>query len=302
MGALSRTLFVIFAAILLAIFIFGGFSDISYAAESNVTVDVNISILSEITVNPFSINWTQITPGQAGGIRNLTIHNTGSVNVTNVYALITTLDNETTRPYTSSLAFSYSAGGVLLFHNETDPRFYWAGRIEWNWTESIANFVDPFTSLGGSDAYGFFRNASKSYIWAITNGTNGTCNNTGAQLALTDPADDGTQFTRAPTTGSINRDGGDANFSYFSVNRATNFLYQECVAVDRNCAKIYAYKYDRRTSSIYFNNTFDICANAQNIISNMVPSQTEKITADVYMPKGMPAGDMKQATWVFRAY
>ncbi|MCX6815493.1 MAG: hypothetical protein NT120_01405 [Candidatus Aenigmarchaeota archaeon] len=270
------------------------FSIVSFAGESNVTVDVNVSILSEITVTPTSINWTQIGPGQAGGTRLLDIRNTGSVNATSVYAFVTTLDNETTSPYLSSNAADYSASGVLVFHNETDPRFYWAGRIEWNWTESIANFVDPFTSLGGSDGYGFFRNASNSFVWAIANGTNGLCNNTGAQLALTDPYDDGTSSTRSPSVGSINRDGGDAFFSYFSVARSSNFLYGMCMAVDTQCTKIYAYKYDKRAG-------FTSCANAQNIVGNLVPNQIEQITADVWIPKGIPTGDMKQAVWVFRS-
>ena len=296
----SSITFVISLAFLFFLAFGVNFTGVVVAGTSNVTVDVNITSISEITVSPSAINWTQLTPGTAGGNRLLDIKNTGSVNVTNVYAYISTLTNESSRPYGSSNPASYSAGGVLLFHNNSDSAFYWAGRIEWNWTSTINNFVWPSAIDAGSRvSEGFFRNASNSYVWGIGNGTGGFCNDTNTKFAITDVIDDGTTATRSPDdTGIENPDGFGADYSYFSVGRATSFLNGMCVAIDKSCTKIYVYKYDKRTST---GTNFNTCLNSQFIIGNIIPNEIEQITADVWVPTGLPAGDLKQAIWTFVA-
>jgi len=264
------------------------------AAETNATVDVNVSTLSEITVFPNNINWTLITPGQNGGVRLLDIKNTGSVNVTNLYSYVTTLANETVRPYGSSNPANYSAGGVLVFKNSTS-QYFWAGRLEWNWTAAISNLDLSNIPATSRAAQGYYRNASNSYVWALGNGTSGLCNNSNALFAITDMIDLGTAATRKPDPTSISMDGGDANYGYFSINRGANFLNGMCVAVDQNCTKIFVYKFDRRPG-------FTTCANSQYIrAANLTPDAIETVTADVWIPKGMPAGNLTQAIWSFVA-
>ena len=267
-----------------------------YAGDFNVTVDVNVTALTEITVTPSAINWTQLTPGQAGGTKSLDIKNTGSVNVTNVYAYVTTLSNETFRPYgPTGTASNYSAGGVLVFHNASDTNFYWAGRLEWNWTAAISNIDLSNIDANSRAAQGFFHNASNSYVWALQNGSLGLCNNSGALFAITDALDTGTSATRKPDPTTITRDGGDANYGYFHVSRAANFLNGMCVAVDPSCTKIFTYKYDKRAG-------FSSCANSAYVTAyNMTPNSIETITADVWIPVGMPAGNLTQAIWSFVA-
>jgi len=69
------------------------------AAESTVTVDVSVQSVAQLSVIPTILSWTNINPGQAGTVQSLNIKNTGSVNLTNIYAYVDTLTDETTRPY-----------------------------------------------------------------------------------------------------------------------------------------------------------------------------------------------------------
>ncbi len=274
-------------------------SDIVFAyGDDNVTVDVSVTSLTEITVTPSVINWSGITPGQAGGTVNVDVKNTGSTNITNMYAFVTTITNETDRPYGSSYALDYSAGAVLTFRNESTSTYFWAGRLEWNWTEAISN--TDRSDIDDPVGEGFLRNASAAFYWAIGNGsgtpTLGQCNDSLAQFAIEDDPDNGTIESRTPTVSDITREGGDTNFSYFRITRSGHFLDGSCVAVGWECDKVYFYNFDRRTGA--FNAT--TCTASDWITAGpMAPNDIEKVTADVWIPKGIPEGTMKPATWTF---
>ena len=271
-----------------------------FANTFNVTVEVNIGTLTEITVTPQILNWSGLLPGFTGGNMTVDVRNTGSTNITNMYAFVTTLDNESARPYTSSDPQSYSAGGLLTFKNESTPQYFWAGRLEWNWTESIQNTNKAVIGSTSRAAEGFFRNASRSFYWAVGNGTNGGengCNNTGAIFAIEDQWDNGTSTTRTPDDTSITRNGGDFGFSYFSVGRAGSFLVTQCVAVSTDCTKVYVYNFDKRSGGSFNGTT---CSNADFITAGpLAPNDIERLSADAWVPKGIPAGTLKAATWTF---
>src|SRR3989344_4772297 len=144
------------------IFVFAAFIPAAFAidppANQTITVDVEVLSTAQIIVVPSSLAWTGLTTGTAGGMKNLTVKNTGSVNVSQLYFFADTLDMELSRPYSSDNASSYSAGGVVVVKNESDGEFYYfAGRIEWNWTEDIPN--KDLTSLNNPVGWGFFVNA-----------------------------------------------------------------------------------------------------------------------------------------------
>jgi hypothetical protein len=290
----------IFAVAALGAILLVSFSSPIYAdPTSNVTVDVNVSTVGEITVLPSAISWIPVTPGTAGGQRNLTIKNTGSTNVTNIFSYMSTMNNESVRPYLSSNPSSYSAGGLLVFHNESNSSYAWAGRLEWNWTEDINNYDNSESTIAAAQgnvlvSRGFFRNASTSFVWAVgANSTNGRCNESGAVFAIEDDDDDGTANTRRPNATFITLSGSDTEFGYFTVSRPTNGLHGMCVAVNRTCDKVYAYKYDRRAG-------FLSCTNSNVIQGRLAPNEVEMITADIYVPKGIPGGNLTQAIWYFQ--
>jgi len=256
--------------------------------SDTATINITIQAVAQITVWPDFLSWVNVEPGKAGDTKLLDIINTGSINVTQIYAYVDTLEDETQRPYGSANATNYAAGGVIVFKNETYNKFFFAGRIEWNWTEDISNLNK--NNVNSPVAWGFFKNTSFEYVWLLGNGTNGYCNNTGAQFAIEDDVDNGTAETRTPETTSISFDGGDANFGYFSINRASSPLYESCVAAYYDCSKIYIYKYDKRSG-------FSTCLNSRYIQqTSLPPSDVHTLTLNVYIPYGIPNGNLNLAT------
>jgi hypothetical protein len=269
-----------------------------FAADpKTVTVDVSVSSLSEITVSPTYLTWGSIMLGTVGADKLLDIKNTGSENVTNMYAYIDTLTDETTRPYGSSNPASYAAGGVIILRNETgyEPNNNtFAGRIEWNWTEDVSN--KDLSNLSTPVGWGFFKNASQEYFWAISNGTNSTengpglCNQTGAQFAIEDDKDLGYALTRTPNTEDIPFDGTAGDWGIFSIQRASSPLNGSCVAVNYSCNKIYIYKYDKRSG-------LTSCTNSRYIKQDaLIPSAIQTLTLNTFIPKGIPVGNLTTAT------
>ena len=278
--------FVWFALAILSI------SSIAFAAEDTVTVDVNVATVAQLTVIPEILSWSDINPGTTGTVQSLNIKNTGSVNLTYIYAYVDTLTDEATRPYGYDDPLMYAAGGVIVFKNETYDKFFFAGRLEWNWTEDVGN--DDLSAITSPVAWGFFKNTSYEYNWLVGNGTDGFCNNTATQFAIEDDVDNGTVETRTPTTTDIVLQTG-TDWGYFSINRASAPLYGSCVAAYYDCSKIYIYKYDKRTG-------FASCGNSNYIqVPPLVPFETHTLTLNVYIPLGIPFGNLNTSTFTVYA-
>jgi hypothetical protein len=261
-------------------------------ANDTVTMDVNVSATSKITLLPKYINWTLVGSGTAGVPRNITLKNTGSLNVTHIYAYVDTLTYESTRPYGSSNSSKYSAGGVLTIRNESDLQFYYLGRIEWNWTEDIP--THSWANVNSPVAWGYFRNTTDDYVWVIGNGTGGLCNNTFAQFAIEDDKDTGLIEARTPTTDNISRIGGDSNWSFFNVIRPNTPFNNSCVAVYSDCSKIYIYNFDKRDTDP---NTFSTCTNSDYIHEgNLTPGDTVIMQVNPWIPYGTPSGNLTTTT------
>lgn len=266
-------------------------------ADTNdtVAVDVNVTEASSITVVPASLSWSNVNTGSAGGVQYLNIKNSGSINVTEIYAFVDTLESESTRPYGSSDPSNFSAGGVLALRNESDSEFKFAGRIEWNWTQDIPNH--DWTSLGVTDpvAWGYFRNTSDDYVWVLGNGTGTStfgCNDTGAEFAVEYDVDLGTTATRTPVTVGV-ADNNDADWSYFSVNDGSSPLDGYCVAAYYDCSKIYIYHYDKRTTPYNFFGCDD-AGYLQEI--DLTPGYSIILEVDAWVPNGYPSGDLNTTT------
>jgi hypothetical protein len=268
------------------------------ADDDSATINVSIQAVSEITVFPNALAWNNVQPGKAGGTKLLDIRNTGSLNVTNVYAYVDTMVDETIRPYGTANATNYAVGGVIVFTNETYNKFFFAGRQEWNWTEDISNMNKG--NVNSPAAWGFFRNTSFEYNWLVGNGTNGTCsNNSATQFAISDYADNGTNVTREPTTGSIDCNVYDENYTYCSVNRGSAPIYESCVAIYKDCSRIYIYRYDKRDDQW---GNFTSCANANYVqVPNLPPGDVHTLTLDVYIPYGTPNGNLNTSTFTVYA-
>jgi len=278
------------------------------APNDTVTIDVNVSSVSQITVLPDSLSWTLVDAGTEGIHKNITIKNTGSLNITQIQGYVNTLDVETAIPYGGSDAAAYSSGGVLTIMNrtdanDTDAQYFFLGRIEWNWTQDIPNH--NWTAVASPVAWGYFRNTTKDYVWLVGNGTNGYCNNSNTRFAIEDDYDLGTLATRTPTTTNIGTagvpDASDANWTYFSVTRAP-FYNRSCVAVYKDCSKIYIYAFDKRTYP-----DFAACGNSVYLYDGsgdenpLAPGSTIILKVSPWIAYGTPAGDMSTTTLTIEA-
>ena len=265
-----------------------------FAITSNQTeIDVNVSEISQITLYPNYLNWTQLTVGTAGGYKSITVKNTGSVNVSNIYGWVDTLEDEITRPYGSSDPASYAAGGVLTIMNESEQKYFYLGRIEWNWTEDIPDH--NWGAVTTPVAWGYFRNRSNDYVWVLGSGTGGRCNESNAQFSYETDIDLGTSATRTPDntfvlTATTNDPG---NWSYADIDTGTGTLIGHCIAVYWNCSKIFIYNFDRR-------NSFDDCGEYL-YDDELIPGETINLRADAWVPRGIPAGNLTRATLTIEA-
>jgi len=260
------------------------------AAYNTTDLDVNVSTLSQITLSPTYLNWTGVTLGTMGGYKNITITNTGSVNVTNIYSWVDTITDESERPYGSGDSTKYAAGSVLTIENEGESEYFFLGRLEWNWTSDIPSH--SWSAVTNATAWGYFRNLTNDYVWVLGNGTAGLCNNSGAQFAIETDVDTGTIDTRTPVN-VVSLTDGDDSWSYAAISAGT--LAGHCVAASWNCSKIFIYNFDKR-------NNFTVCANSNYLsTADLTPGKTITVRVDAWVPRGIPAGNLSTATLTVEA-
>jgi hypothetical protein len=286
-----RTTFnIILIIILLSLLIFTPTSLIVLAASNTTDIDVNVSSFSQITLYPNYLNWTNIIAGTAGGHKNITVKNTGSVNVSSIYGWVDTLEDETTRPYGSDDPTSYAAGGVLTIMNETESKYFYLGRIEWNWTQDISSH--DWSAVTTPVAWGYFRNMSNDYVWILGNGTAG-CNDSDAQFSYETDIDLGTIATRKPdnTFSLTTITAAPKEWAYAQITSGT--LAGHCIAAFYNCSKVFIYNFDKRSN---FTDCGEYLYNAQ-----LSPGSTIILRADAWVPRGIPAGNLTRATLTIEA-
>ena len=259
-------------------------------ASNSTTLDVNVSATAVISVLPTALNWTNVPTGNNGTTKYITIKNIGSLNVSNIYTYVDTLETEPDRPY-GLMAPNYSAGGVITVKNETVASDnYFAGRLEWNWTQDIPNHDWSNVDDADAVAWGYFRNTSTDYVWVIGNGTDGYCNNTATEFGIEYDPDTGIVETRTPIAYTI--EGESTEWGFLGITDASSPLDGYCVATYYDCSKIYIYRYDKRTSP-----NFASCDNSEYLQeADLVPGYTMILEVQPWIPNGYPSGDLNTTT------
>lgn len=267
----------------------------SFAISSNQTnVSVQISQITKITVLPASLSWT-LLPKEEGETKWLEIKNTGSTNITFVYAYVDTLEKETSNPVGSGSAQAYAAGGVLVIRkNVSGEKFYYAGRLEWN-TSKPTDAGN--TKCANAKAWGYYRNVTGDYLWCLVNASDGTCNSTSAEIYIENDTDKGTASTRDPDIGGsfthAFKDWGIYNFS-------SGPLAGHCVAAYWDCSKIYVYRYDSRTDPNFAACDLTAIEQSLNTSAILFPSNSFLIDVNVWVPE-IPYGWMKSSLLTIEA-
>ncbi|MFH8120340.1 MAG: hypothetical protein QXS37_06065 [Candidatus Aenigmatarchaeota archaeon] len=252
----------------------------AFSATSNQTnVTVEVKGVCQITVAPTNHTWFSVSPGSEGGTKLLEIKNSGSKNLTNIYGYIDTIEVETTNPIPTGDPSKYASGGLLVLNNGSGFRY--VGRLEWN--------VSKPTGAGGSSCtnavtWGWYRNATVgNYLWCMVNASDGTCNSTNAAIYIENEPDSGEPSTREPSIGG-NPSNAFEDWAVYAFTQGP--LSGHCVALYKDCTKIYIYKYDKRS-----NPNFGVCGGTSFIrTENLIPGSEFSVSLDVWVPKGIPAG------------
>ncbi|MDI6826317.1 MAG: hypothetical protein QMD36_03965 [Candidatus Aenigmarchaeota archaeon] len=273
------------------------FSKISLADTGTVEIAVNVSTVSALSVQPTYLEWIQVAPGSNGTDQTITITNTGSQPFsTGIYASVDSFAEETSNPLGSSDPASYAAGGFLVLTNHTDTNiYYFVNRLEWNDT-SIASSVTGKSAAGVS--WGFFRNKTQRFLWEIAKDNNNECLNTtsGAPntmaFKIKTTAFDGTDYDIG--TGTVSATGYANTTEWSSWNFTSGPLASYCIAIAKNCQKFMLYRYDK-------NSSLPACATTKYLNSTLAPSGQLLITANVWLPEGIPAGNATQSTLTITA-
>jgi len=289
-------------ALIFVLVLINSVSLVAYDASDNMTLDVNISQLAAIEVLPTGIVWLQIVPGSNGTVRNVSVKNIGSYNMTDIYIDVNTEVKENSNPVGKGNISKYAAGGLMLFRNETSTIDYFPlGRLEWNLSEVMDTEVLNLGAGVKKYAHGWYRLANgNEYLWKLENGTtpNGTwCNSTSAVMKIKMNPENSTNYNRdlslATSTGSA--DAANADWTFFSFGSGP--LKGRCAAAYYDCTRIYLYKYDKA------NGFKDCTSSAYMATANLTPGERfDKLKIKASIPRGTPAGNTKQSTMTVYAY
>ena len=264
-------------------------------------ITVNISVITQVTVLPTSLSWTQLAPGANGEVQNVSLRNTGTTNLSSFYASPNTITMEATNPLETGDPTAYAATGFMIVANETaGSPYYHLGRLEWNLSKALAGEIFPAV-LEPSWSHGWYRNSTgDEYLWLLMNGTDGTCNaSSGVTFQIKTAPENDTALKRDHTTektnnvcgGAYNAPTSDESWGVFTCgDTAANPLNGYFVATYYDCTKIYIYYYDR-TTTFPGSTTVPFLWN-----ETVVPGKETFMNLIAALPRGVPAGDTQEGT------
>ena len=265
--------------------------------DFNITV--NVSVVTQVTVLPTSLSWTALAPGTNGNIQNVSLSNTGTVNLSSFYASPNTITMEATNPLETGNPAAYAATGFMIVANETaDSPYFHLGRLEWNLSKALAGEIFP--TLEPNWSHGWYRNSTgNEYLWLLMNGTDGTCNaSSGVTFQIKTAPENSTNLKRDHTTektndvcgGSYTGPSSEESWGVFTCGDTANPLNKYYVATYYDCSKIYIYYYDRTT-------TFPGSTNVPFLWNEtVVPGKETFMKLIAALPLGIPAGDTQEGT------
>ncbi len=256
--------------------------------NSSVTVYVNISSVGSILIIPTSVSWMGLNPGSNGIVNNMTIKNTGSLNVTNVYLNASTINDEPTNPLQSTNPASYAAAGLIMVKNATEAGYTHAGRLEWNISSVLLGEILNLNVNTTISSHGWYRNSTgNEYLWKLENGTEGYCNTTDTKFTIKLVPENYTTMNRDLSANTADCTtfvaGTNENWGVFTC--ADGPLMGQCIATPYTCDKIYIYKYNYAAD-------YPACGDRAYLRGNaLTPGSEAAFTLMASIPKGMPAGN-----------
>lgn len=172
-SVLGISLGILAISILVAGSFFVGFAPSVLAVNKTdtATIDVNVSTLTLIDMNPAEFAWYAVDPGTNTSRKQLQIENIGSTNFSKVWFNVT---QPADRPFASGDPTEYNAANFLWLARENytddspDNKYFAIDRIEFNESRRLIYLTDPDGNIPPNETkyhYGRFRNTSFEYFW-----------------------------------------------------------------------------------------------------------------------------------------
>ena len=176
--------------------------------------------------------------------------------------------------------------------------------MEWNYTKGwISGMTNTISWL---KSYGWFYNHSVSYIWNLGNGTTGHCNQTGTVLRIKTVVDDGNN--RDMDASYVDGTNAAQGIEWAVFTFASGPLKDYCVATSTDCTRLMVYTYHAGSSAAVGSTTLPTCSARRYLrqsssVANSVfaAGDTYSFNITVFVPKGIPSGNVTQSTMTLTA-
>lgn len=161
--------------------ILSAFSVSAVNVTDTIAVKVNIGVKTMVDINPTQLVWEDIPPGTksnstyfnevASGVNNnsqemIQIENIGSTNITQMW-LNTTYEDEI--PFGTGDPSNYDAGNFIVVARDGSSDYFFVNRVEYNESNLI------YLTVPAGHAHGRLRMANHEYFWSVDAST-GVCN------------------------------------------------------------------------------------------------------------------------------
>jgi hypothetical protein len=265
--------------------------DILADATNTTNVRINVSQVSQLSVSPLYVSWSQIAPGTNGSVQTITIKNIGSTSfATGIWVSVDSWVNTTNNPTSPNTdASKYMSGSFLVIGNSTHTatdEYWFVNQISWNET----TFPNPTGGITtGAVSWGYYWNMSNSWIWELKPFTGDTsCRNGTTSLKI------------QATPNLVNVSGATsatfmANITQWSTwNISSGPLVNYCIAASSDCKYLMIFKFDKNTS---------FTCNKDDYITpdSLAPGQSKYFDIKPHIPTGFPSGTLMNSTVTFTA-
>lgn len=152
---------------------------VSSAGSDSATMNVTVTSVTEIDIQPNQLDYTGVPPGSTNktsdrSFSGVEIENTGSVNITKIWAEASTPTNN---PFGAGTASAYDAGNFVIMDPvsevggvNTESDYHYVNRKEFNETNDLTYISQPSKTEG--TRYGRMRAGNESFFWVIGMGEN----------------------------------------------------------------------------------------------------------------------------------
>ena len=273
-----------------------------------ITVNVTIQQITWIDTFPDKFEWLNMQPGQNGTEKDLTIENIGSTNITYIWFNVT---QPPSNPFGSGLPGAYDPANWIVLRNTSMPS-----------TVSEPYFVDTLSYVNDSQTgdkpayfstnsnyWGRWRIANHEFFWALNDGGNGKCNDTGDSLWISktvhnesstskiDLTTCGTSCAEVNITGVQNTWGYGNLSSFNSDDNIFGSGLNYCIAVAGDCSKVRFIKWNAEAPGITQSGVGTIiCPHFDYFVSptnKLTPGQVRNAVVNIMVPYGVAHGQMK---------